>query len=119
MGIGRSDDNAVVGQMVDRVVKLRAFEDSNGKMNLSAADVQAEFLVISQFTLYADFSHGRRPSFVRAAPPDQAEPLVSLFAEGLRSRGFTVATGRFGAFMSVDLVNSGPVTFALTTDSWD
>src|SRR5215217_4671490 len=97
---------------------LRTFEDAAGKMNLSAADVSAEFLVISQFTLYADLSRGRRPSFVRAAPSTVAAPLVERVAELLRSRGFTVATGRFGALMDVELVNHGPVTIALSTDAW-
>ncbi len=118
LGIGPNDDESSVDQMVDRVVKLRAFEDASGKMNLSAADVCAEFLVVSQFTLYADLSRGRRPSFIRAAPPEIAEPLVAAFADRLRQRGFGVATGRFGAEMNVEIVNSGPVTIPLTTDGW-
>jgi D-tyrosyl-tRNA(Tyr) deacylase len=99
--------------MVEKVAALRVFEDSAGKMNLSAAEVRAEFLLISQFTLYADLSRGRRPSFVGAAPPAVAEPLVEHVAELLRSKGFSVATGRFGAEMKVSLVNDGPVTFWL------
>jgi D-tyrosyl-tRNA(Tyr) deacylase len=87
-------------------------------MNLSAEDVGAEFLVVSQFTLYADLSRGRRPSFVGAAPPAVAEPLVQRFADLLRARGFRVATGRFGAHMVVEIHNDGPVTFALATDGW-
>lgn len=118
VGIGPSDDELAIDQMVDRVVKLRAFEDSNGKMNLSAEDVRAEFLVVAQFTLYADLSRGRRPSFIRAASPPVAEPLVARFADRLRERGFTVATGRFGSVMNVELVNAGPVTIPLTTDGW-
>jgi D-tyrosyl-tRNA(Tyr) deacylase len=87
-------------------------------MNLSAADIGADILVVSQFTLYADLSRGRRPSFVRAAPPERAAPLVEFFAATLRDRGFNVAMGRFGASMDVELVNHGPVTIALSTDTW-
>jgi D-tyrosyl-tRNA(Tyr) deacylase len=87
-------------------------------MNLAAADVGAEFLVVSQFTLYADTSRGRRPGFTRAAPPDVAEPLVERVVQLLRARGFTVAGGRFGAAMAVELVNQGPVTIVLSTDGW-
>ncbi len=118
VGVGRADDEAVVARLVERVVKLRAFEDEQGKLNRSAEDVGAEFLIVSQFTLYADLSRGRRPGFVGAAPPDQAEPLVQHLADLLRARGFPVATGRFGALMDVELVNYGPVTFALSTDGW-
>ncbi|HUX86675.1 MAG TPA: D-aminoacyl-tRNA deacylase, partial [Chloroflexota bacterium] len=105
--------------LVEKIVKLRAFEDANGKMNLAAEVVGAAFLVISQFTLYADLSHGRRPSFVGAAPPEKARTLVDAFVAELRDRGFPVATGQFGAMMDVELVNSGPVTFVLSTDGWD
>jgi D-tyrosyl-tRNA(Tyr) deacylase len=85
-------------------------------MNLSAIDVQAEMLVVSQFTLYADTARGRRPSFVQAAPPDQADPLVSRFAQRLRDLGLKVETGRFGAHMVVEIVNDGPVTIMLDSD---
>lgn len=115
LGIGQQDDEATAARLVDKIVKLRAFEDANGKMNVSAEEVGAEFLVVSQFTLYADLARGRRPSFVSAAPPARAEPLVERFAGLLRERGFRVATGRFGATMDVDLVNHGPVTFVLTS----
>ena len=100
-----------------RTASFRAFSNS-GKMNLSALDLGAEILLVSQFTLYADLSRGRRPSFVRAAAPSVAEPLVEHAAAGLRALGLTVATGRFGAEMQVELVNDGPVTIALTTDRW-
>lgn len=116
LGIGQGDDLDCVRMLVDKIVKLRAFEDANGKMNLAAEAVGAEFLVISQFTLYADLSHGRRPSFVGAAPPEQARALVDAFVAEIRDRGFRVATGQFGAMMDVDLVNRGPVTFVLSTD---
>ncbi len=92
---------------------MRVFADAAGKMNLAAADVGAEFLVVSQFTLYADTSRGRRPGFTGAAPPSVAEPLVARFVALLRERGFRVETGRFGADMAVALVNDGPVTIVL------
>jgi D-tyrosyl-tRNA(Tyr) deacylase len=118
LGIGPQDNQAVAMELAAKIAKLRAFEDSAGKMNLSAADVGAEFLIVSQFTLYADLSRGRRPSFVGAAGPEVAEPLVEYFAELLRARRFAVATGRFGAMMDVELTNQGPVTIVLSTDSW-
>ncbi|MBI4492256.1 MAG: D-tyrosyl-tRNA(Tyr) deacylase [Chloroflexi bacterium] len=120
LGVGPQDDERAAAWMVDRVANLRAFEDEQGKMNRSAQDVGAEFLVVSQFTLYADLSRGRRPSFVGAAPAAQAEPLVQRVVELLRGRGFQVATGRFGAMMQVELVNDGPVTLALASpgDPW-
>jgi D-tyrosyl-tRNA(Tyr) deacylase len=116
VGIGPQDDETIVAQMAEKVATLRCFEDAAGKMNLAAADVGAEFLVVSQFTLYADTSRGRRPSFTGAAPPDMAAPLVERFAARLRERGFRVATGRFGAEMDVEVVNHGPVTLVLSTD---
>ena len=118
LGIGPDDDQTTAARMVEKVAALRVFEDDAGKMNLSALEVRADFLLISQFTLYADLSRGRRPSFVGAAPPAVAEPLVEHVAELLRSKGFSVATGRFGAEMAVELVNDGPVTIVLSTDNW-
>lgn len=117
LGIGQADDTSTEDRLVEKIVNVRAFEDARGKMNLSAAEVGAEFLVVSQFTLYADLSHGRRPSFLGAAPPAQAEPLVDYFVDSLRARGFHVETGRFGAMMDVELTNHGPVTFVLTSES--
>ena len=119
LGIGPRDDEASAAVLVDKIVKLRAFEDANGKMNVSAEDLNAEILVVSQFTLYADLSHGRRPSFVGAAPPGQSKRLVGYVEELFRQSGLRVEAGRFGAMMDVDLVNSGPVTFVLSTDGWD
>jgi D-aminoacyl-tRNA deacylase len=116
VGIGPQDDEATVAQMAEKVATLRCFEDAAGKMNLAAADVGAEFLVVSQFTLYADTSRGRRPSFTGAAPPAVAAPLVERFAARLREHGFRVATGQFGAEMDVEVVNHGPVTLVLSTD---
>ena len=117
VGVGKSDGLATVSRLVEKVINLRAFDDPQGKTNLSAEDVGAEFLLISQFTLYADTSRGRRPSFLDAAEPTVAEPLVREFADQLGRRGFRVATGQFGAFMAVELVNSGPMTILLTSDS--
>ena len=113
LGVGPGDDETAAAQLVDKIAGLRVFADKAGKMNLAAADVGAEFLVVSQFTLYADTSRGRRPGFTAAAPPSVAEPLVARFAELLRARGFRVAMGRFGADMAVALVNDGPVTIVL------
>jgi D-aminoacyl-tRNA deacylase len=118
LGIGPRDDEATAARLIDRIALLRVFEDEAGKMNRSAIDVGAEILLVSQFTLYADLSRGRRPGFSDAAPPAVAEPLVQQVAELLRQRGLTVATGRFGATMDVELTNHGPVTIVLSTDAW-
>ena len=116
LGVGPNDDEAAAAGLVDKIAGLRVFADQAGKMNLAAADAGAEFLVVSQFTLYADTSRGRRPGFTGAAPPEVAEPLVERTVAMLRERGFTVATGRFGADMAVELVNDGPVTIVLGND---
>ena len=108
------DDTAdVVAWMAEKVSGLRLFSDAEGKMNLGLSDVGGALLVISQFTLYGDASKGRRPSFIGAARPDVAIPLHEHFMTELRNRGLTVATGRFGADMQVELVNDGPVTLIL------
>ena len=116
LGVGPNDDEAVAARMADKIVGLRVFEDEAGKMNRSVVDVGGSLLVVSQFTLHADTSRGRRPGFTGAAPPAVAEPLVERFAEIVRERGLTVATGRFGAMMDVALVNHGPVTIVLTDE---
>ena len=118
LGIGPSDTDATAAELAEKIATLRVFEDAGGKMNLSAADVGAEMLVVSQFTLYADMSRGRRPSFVGAASSSVAEPLVDRFVALLRERGFKTEAGRFGAMMEVELVNDGPVTIVLSTDGW-
>jgi D-tyrosyl-tRNA(Tyr) deacylase len=120
LGIGPADDEATVRQMAERIANLRAFDDPAGKMNLSALDIGAEVLVVSQFTLYADTSRGRRPGFVGAAPPERAELLVRAFARRLQELGLRTASGRFGAHMLVEIHNDGPVTLALssTGDPW-
>ena len=113
LGAGRGDTVEIAERLADKVAGLRCFEDANGKTNLSAADVGAEFLVVSQFTLYADTTRGRRPGFTAAAPPEQANALVERGVDALRGRGFRVQTGRFGAHMKVSLVNDGPFTIWL------
>ena len=116
LGIGPDDDESKAVRLADKIVSLRAFEDAAGKMNLDAKQAAAQFLVISQVTLYADLSRGRRPSLAGAAPPRIAEPLVNHFTELLRAAGFRVETGQFGAYMEVEIHNTGPVTFFLSTD---
>ena len=104
-GIGTDDDDATVDRMADKLLGLRYFADAEGRTNLAIADVGGAFLVVSQFTLYADVSRGRRPGFTRAAPPEQAVPLIDRFVARLRDAGAPVETGRFGAEMAVELVN--------------
>ena len=111
--VARGDDTAVASRAARKIAGLRLFEDAAGRMNLDLAGVGGALLVVSQFTLLADVSRGRRPSFEGAAPGDVAEPLVELFVGALREAGFAVATGRFGAHMQVELVNDGPVTLVL------
>lgn len=113
LGIGRGDDQAKASQMVKKIAQLRIFEDENGKMNLSLLDIKASAIVVSQFTLYADTRKGNRPSFIDAAPPDLASPLVDFFTEELRKMGVPTQTGEFGAHMVVHLQNDGPVTISL------
>jgi len=116
IGVGHDDTSAVAASMASKISNLRIFQDDHGKMNRSLLDVGGSALVVSQFTLYGDARGQRRPSFVAAAPPDQAKNLYEEFAEALRSLGVTVATGVFGAMMSVKLVNEGPVTILLDSD---
>lgn len=112
-GIGAGDDARTVERMADKLLALRCFRDAQGRTNLAIDAVGGDYLVISQFTLYADLRRGRRPGFTEAAPPDVAEPLVERFVECLRVAGHLVATGRFGAEMEVELVNDGPFTLVL------
>jgi len=113
VGVTHEDDAARADKLAAKLWNLRIFEDEEGLMNKSAAELGLPMLVVSQFTLYADTSRGRRPSFVAAAPPSEAEPVVSRLVDALRSLGAEVATGRFRAEMSVALVNDGPVTVIL------
>lgn len=114
LGVADDDSPRDAEQLAEKVVGLRIFDDADGKMNLSVTDVQGGLLVISQFTLLGDARKGKRPSFIRAAPPELGEALYEEFIEQLRGRGVEhVATGKFGADMQVALVNDGPVTILL------
>lgn len=112
-GVEKGDTEDDLDWFSDKVLQMRIFEDTAGKMNLSALDIRAEILVVSQFTLAGDLSRGRRPGFERAAPPEQAEALYDAFIARLSKSPLKVATGRFREFMEVELVNHGPVTFVL------
>ena len=116
VGVGQQDGEAEAQWMANKCAGLRIFEDRQGKTNLSLLDVDGSALIVSQFTLYADTRKGRRPSFIRAALPENAQPLVQLLAEHLASHGVPVEHGRFGADMQVALVNDGPVTIWLERD---
>ena len=116
IGVGRNDTSAIAANMAEKIANLRIFEDDQGKMNRSLLDVRGSALIVSQFTLYGDARGQRRPSFIAAAPPEQAKKLYEEFGEALRMLGVTVATGVFQAMMSVELVNEGPVTLLLDSD---
>jgi D-tyrosyl-tRNA(Tyr) deacylase len=114
VGLAREDDETQLTWMADKILSLRLFPDNEGRMNLGLEEVQGGLLVISQFTLYGDARKGRRPSFIDAAPPEQAGPLYERFVQLLRARApGPVETGEFGAMMDVELVNDGPVTLIL------
>ena len=115
LGVGPEDDEATTDALARQVVELRIFRDDTGRTNRSLADVGGEALVVSQFTLFADTSRGRRPGFVGAAPPDLAERLYERFAAAMERHGSRVGRGRFGAEMEVELVNDGPFTILLDT----
>lgn len=110
VGATHDDDVAKARRLADKLWHLRIFDDGSGAMNLSCADEDAPLLIVSQFTLYGDTRKGRRPSFVDAAPPDHAEPLIDEVVARLREHGAQVATGRFRTHMQVHLINDGPVT---------
>ena len=113
LGVAAGDADDDADRLADKVAGLRAFNDDDGKMNRSVSDVGGAVLVVSQFTLLGDCRAGRRPSFVDAAPPAEAERLYLRFAEQVRARGLDVATGTFRADMKVELLNDGPVTLLL------
>ncbi|MFQ5859099.1 MAG: D-aminoacyl-tRNA deacylase [Anaerolineae bacterium] len=117
LGVRDGDTEAEARWLADKIAHLRIFEDADGKLNLSALDVGAEALVISQFTLYGDARKGRRPSFTQAARPEIAEPLCDNFAASLAEAGIRVQTGEFGARMLVKILNDGPVTIILDRDA--
>ncbi len=113
LGVGHGDGESQADWLAEKIANLRIFEDADGKMNLSVRDVGGSALVVSQFTLYADSQKGRRPSFVNAALPEVAEPLVEKFAEMIRQQGVPAGVGVFGAHMLVEIHNDGPVTIWL------
>ena len=113
VGIAADDSEIDFARTAKKIVDLRVFEDDEGKMNRSLRDIGGAVLAVSQFTLYADISKGRRPSFVHAAPPEFAEPLFDSFVDALKSENVEVQTGQFGAKMAVRLENDGPVTLTL------
>ena len=113
LGVGPEDTPEIARELAEKAAYLRVFEDDAGKMNRSLLDVNGEAIVVSQFTLYADTSRGRRPSFINAAKPELAEPLVEVFIARLREFGISTQQGVFGAHMVVDIRNDGPVTILL------
>lgn len=117
LGVSENDTEGEAELLAQKAAGLRVFEDENGKMNLALNDIGGGMLVVSNFTLCADSSHGKRPSFIAAARPEKAEPLYKYFTECVKNLGVQrVETGRFGADMQVSLVNDGPVTVILNTD---
>lgn len=116
LGIKEVDTKKDLEWLAEKIIHLRIFEDSNGKMNNSLADIGGEVLIISQFTLYGDCRKGRRPGFSGAASPEIAEPLYQQFIQEVRAKNIVTATGSFGADMQVELVNDGPVTLLLDSE---
>ena len=116
VGIGPDDGESQAKYLAEKIAHLRIFADHEGKTNLSLLDVGGEAIVVSQFTLYADTRKGRRPSFINAAPPEMAKPLISRFTENLRFHGVPCQIGKFGADMQVEIHNDGPVTILMERD---
>lgn len=119
VGVADTDLERDADYLADKILKLRVFSDEAGKFNLSAVQVKAAILVVSQFTLFADARGQNRPSFLHAARPEQGRPLLERFIARLRDSGLPVETGSFGAQMAVQLLNDGPVTIVLSTDPWE
>ena len=117
LGVCKTDTDKEVEYVADKCLGLRIFEDADGKFNISAADADAEVLVVPQFTLYGYTGKGRRPSFDKAAPPDVSRPMYEQFVQHLKDKGVKTETGEFGADMDVHLVNDGPVTFMVEKES--
>jgi D-tyrosyl-tRNA(Tyr) deacylase len=118
VGAASDDDDNTVRKLADKIIDLRVFADEAGRMNVSLVDVKGAALIISQFTLFADMSRGRRPSLLKAGDPQRAEQLYDVFVERFRERGIETKTGSFGADMRVSIENDGPVTVVLSTDEW-
>jgi D-tyrosyl-tRNA(Tyr) deacylase len=118
VGAGPDDDEASIRRLADKVVDLRVFADEAGRMNLSLVDVRGSALIVSQFTLFADMSRGRRPSLLGAGDAKRAEELYLAFVQRFRDRGIDTRTGSFGAVMTVTIENDGPVTLVLSSDDW-
>ncbi len=116
LGVATGDDEAAAEYLADKVAGLRIFEDADGKMNLACADVGGAVLIVSQFTLYGDVRKGKRPSFDRAARPEEANRLYEYFVSRIRASGLKCETGTFQAMMDVELVNDGPVTILLDSE---
>ncbi len=117
LGVGHNDTEKDADYLSDKIINLRIFEDDNGKMNNSLLDVKGELLVVSQFTLLGDCKKGRRPSFANAAPADRANILYEYFISKTRGKSVKTETGKFQALMDISLVNNGPVTILLDTES--
>ena len=118
VGAAGDDDSIAVRRLADKIIDLRVFADDAGRMNLSLVDVGGAALIVSQFTLFADMSRGRRPSLLKAGDPARAEELYAEFVKQFQSRGIESQTGSFGAVMRVGIENDGPVTLVLSTDEW-
>lgn len=118
LGVGAHDDPAMAKLLAEKIALMRIFPDEAGRFNRALLDIGGAVLLVSQFTLYADTRRGRRPSFSDAAAPEVAAPLIDVFADALRQQGVVVATGLFGAYMQVALVNDGPVTIILDSDTF-
>ncbi|HYA64552.1 MAG TPA: D-aminoacyl-tRNA deacylase [Candidatus Sulfotelmatobacter sp.] len=116
LGVGKEDNLEAAESLAEKIVNLRIYDDEQGRMNRSIAEIQGSLLCVSQFTLYGDCRKGRRPSYDRAARPDMACRLYEAFVESVRARGITVQTGQFQALMEVELVNDGPVTLLLDSE---
>jgi D-tyrosyl-tRNA(Tyr) deacylase len=118
VGAASDDDDNTVRKLADKIIDLRVFADEAGRMNVSLVDMKGSALIVSQFTLFADMSRGRRPSLLKAGDPQRAEQLYNVFVERFRERGIETLTGSFGADMRVSIENDGPVTLVLSTDEW-
>ena len=118
VGASSDDDETGIRRFADKIIDLRVFADEAGRMNLSLVDVKGAALIVSQFTLFADMSKGRRPSLLRAGDPARAEALYGVFVEQFRARAIETKTGSFGAVMRVSIENDGPVTIVLSSDDW-